>query len=158
MVIVKTISEDSYLIDVSPNSSLNGIARIIFLLSISIVCIGIATVFFLVGAVLILPFAGLEIAILLTAFYLNFNWSRQKQKIFISQDLVLIQKGGKKIEYSWQEFRTFTSFQVNKSSDEITKLSFRSKGQDIEIGEFLNQEDKKLLQKEMNILVDELNN
>ena len=71
MVIVKTISEDSYLIDVSPNSSLNGIARIIFLLSISIVCIGIATVFFLLGAVLILPFAGLEIAILLTAFYLN---------------------------------------------------------------------------------------
>jgi uncharacterized membrane protein len=137
---------------------LNGIARIIFILSISFICIGIATIFFLLGATLILPFAGLEILILVTAFYMNFNWSKQRQKIFLSDELVLIQKGRKKIEYSWQEFRTFTSFQVNKSSDEITKLSFRSKGQDIEIGEFLNQEDKKLLQKEMNILVDELNN
>ncbi|MDA9118284.1 DUF2244 domain-containing protein [Gammaproteobacteria bacterium] len=96
VVIVKTINEDSYLIDISPNSSLNGLARLVFLLSISFVCIGIATVFFFLGAVLILPFAGLEIIILLTAFYLNFNWSRQKQKIFISQDLVLIQKGRKK--------------------------------------------------------------
>ena len=117
-----------------------------------------ATIFFLLGATLILPFAGLEILILVTAFYMNFNWSKQRQKIFLSDELVLIQKGIKKIEYSWQEFRTFTSVQVNKSSDEITKLSFRSKGKDIEIGEFLNQEDKKLLQKEMNILVDELNN
>ena len=157
MVIVKTISEDSYLIDVSPNSSLNGIARIIFLLSISIVCIGIATVFFLLGAVLILPFAGLEIAILLTAFYLNFNWSRQKQKIFISQDLVLIQKGRKKIEYSWQEFRTFTSFRVDKKSDEITKLCFRSKGKDIEVAEFLNQDDKKVLPDEISNILNKLN-
>jgi len=156
VVIVKTISEDSYLIDVSPNSSLNGIARIIFLLSISIVCIGIATVFFLLGAVLILPFAGLEIAILLTAFYLNFNWSRQKQKIFISQDLVLIQKGRKKIEYSWQEFRTFTSFRVDKKS-EITKLCFRSKGKDIEVAEFLNQDDKKVLQDEISNIINKLN-
>ena len=158
MVIVKKIKADKYLIDIKPNGSLNGIARIIFILSISFICIGIATIFFLLGATLILPFAGLEILILVTAFYMNFNWSKQRQKIFLSDELVLIQKGRKKIEYSWQEFRTFTSFQVNKSSDEITKLSFRSKGQDIEIGGFLNQEDKKLLQKEMNILVDELNN
>ena len=158
MVIVKKIKADKYFIDIKPNGSLNGIARIIFILSISFICIGIATIFFLLGATLILPFAGLEILILVTAFYMNFNWSKQRQKIFLSDELVLIQKGRKKIEYSWQEFRTFTSFQVNKSSDEITKLSFRSKGQDIEIGEFLNQEDKKLLQKEMNILVDELNN
>ena len=151
MVIVKKIKADKYLIDIKPNGSLNGIARIIFILSISFICIGIATIFFLLGATLILPFAGLEILILVTAFYMNFNWSKQRQKIFLSDELVLIQKGRKKIEYSWQEFRTFTSFQVNKSSDEITKLSFRSKGQDIEIGEFLNQEDKKLLQKEMNI-------
>ena len=158
MVIVKKIKADKYLIDIKPNGSLNGIARIIFILSISFICIGIATIFFLLGATLILPFAGLEILILVTAFYMNFNWSRQRQKIFLSDELVLIQKGRKKIEYSWQEFRTFTSFQVNKSSDDITKISFRSKGQDIEIGEFLNQDDKKLLQKEMNTLVDELNN
>lgn len=158
VVIVKTINEDSYLIDISPNSSLNGLARLVFLLSISLVCIGIATVFFFLGAVLILPFAGLEIIILLTAFYLNFNWSRQRQKIFISQDLVLIQKGRKKIEYSWQEFRTFTSFLVDKNSDEITKLCFRSKGIDVEVAEFLNQDDKKILQKEISEIIDKLNN
>jgi len=107
---------------------------------------------------LILPFAGLEIIILLIAFYLNFNWSRQRQKIFISQDLVLIQKGRKKIEYSWQEFRTFTSFLVDKNSDEITKLCFRSKGIDVEVAEFLNQDDKKILQEEISEIIDKLNN
>lgn len=158
MVIVKTIKEDSYLIDVKPNGSLNGFARVIFLTSIAFICIGIATIFFLLGATLILPFAGLEILILIIAFYLNFNWSRQRQRIFLSKDLVLIQKGRSKLEYSWQEFRTFTSFHVDKSSDEITKLSFRSKGKDIEIGEFLNQDDKKTLHKQMNFLVEDLNN
>ncbi len=86
MVIVKKIKADKYLIDIKPNGSLNGIARIIFILSISFICIGIATIFFLLGATLILPFAGLEILILVTAFYMNFNWSKQRQKIPHSRD------------------------------------------------------------------------
>ena len=98
MVVVQKVSENSFGINVKPNSSLIGSNRIIFILSIAFVCLGIATMFFIAGATLILPFAGLEIAILLLAFYLNFRWSGKREKIFLSTDKVLVEKGMRKAE------------------------------------------------------------
>jgi uncharacterized membrane protein len=46
---------------------------------------------------------------------------------------------------------------VDKKSDEITKLCFRSKGKDIEVAEFLNQDDKKVLQDEISNIINKLN-
>ena len=73
-----------------------------------------------------MPFAGLEISILIFAFYLNFKWSSKREKIFISQDKVTIEKGIHKADYRWEEFRTFTSFNVTKDINKVLKLSFRS--------------------------------
>ena len=131
--------------------------RIIFILSIALVCLGIATVFYFVGATLVLPFAGLEISILLLAFYLNFRWSGKREKIFLSKDKVLVEKGIHKAEYRWEEFRTFTSFNVTKDINKVLKLSFRSKGKDVEIGSFLNEKDKKILKEEISKIIDMLN-
>ena len=102
MVSVEKKESSDYLISLSPNSSLIGIYRIIFLASITLVCGGIATIFYFVGASLILPFAGLELTILFIAFYLSFRWSSKKEKIYISQEIVRIEKGIKKAEYSWE--------------------------------------------------------
>ncbi len=157
MVVVQKVSENSFGINIKPNSSLIGSNRIIFILSIAFVCLGIATMFFIAGATLILPFAGLEIAILLLAFYLNFRWSGKREKIFLSTDKVLVEKGMRKAEYRWEEFRTFTSFHIYEDINKVLKLSFRSKGQDIEIGSFLNEDDKKILKEEISKIIDELN-
>ena len=157
MVVVQKVSENSFGINVKPNSSLIGSNRIIFILSIAFVCLGIATMFFIAGATLILPFAGLEIAILLLAFYLKFRWSGKREKIFLSTDKVLVEKGMRKAEYRWEEFRTFTSFHIYEDINKVLKLSFRSKGQDIEIGSFLNEDDKKILKEEISKIIDELN-
>ena len=67
-------------------------------------------IFYFFGAALILPFAGIELMILFIAFYLSFRWSSKKEKIYISQEIVKIEKGINKAEYLWEEFRTFTSF------------------------------------------------
>ena len=157
MVVVQKVSENSFGINIKPNSSLIGSNRIIFILSIAFVCLGIATMFFIAGATLILPFAGLEIAILLLAFYLNFSWSGKREKIFLSTGKVLVEKGMRKAEYRWEEFRTFTSFHIYEDINKVLKLSFRSKGQDIEIGSFLNEDDKKILKKEISKIIYELN-
>jgi uncharacterized membrane protein len=157
MVVVQKVSEDSFGINIKPNSSLIGFNRIIFIISIAFVCLGIATIFYIAGATLILPFAGLEIAILLSAFYLNFRWSSKREKIFLSIDKVLVEKGMRKAEYHWEEFRTFTSFHIYEDINKVLKLSFRSKGQDIEIGSFLNEDDKKILKEEISKIIDELN-
>ena len=157
MVSVEEKSNSNYLITLSPNSSLTGIYRIIFLASISFICVGIATVFYFFGAYLILPFAGIEIAILLIAFYISFKWSSRKELIYISQEVVKIEKGIHKAEYLWEEFRTFTSFQIEKNANKSLRLSFRSKGDDVIVGEFLNEDDKNILINEIRNIIDELN-
>ena len=157
MVSVEEKSNSNYLITLSPNSSLTGIYRIIFLASISFICVGIAIVFYFFGAYLILPFAGIEIAILLIAFYLSFKWSSRKELIYISQEVVKIEKGIHKAEYLWEEFRTFTSFQIEKDANKSLRLSFRSKGDDVIVGDFLNEDDKNSLINEIRNIIDELN-
>jgi len=157
LVSVEEKSNSNYLITLSPNSSLTGIYRIIFLASISFICVGIATVFYFFGAYLILPFAGIEIAILLIAFYLSFKWSSRKELIYISQEVVKIEKGIHKAEYLWEEFRTFTSFQIAKDANKSLRLSFRSKGDDVIVGDFLNEDDKNILINEIRNIIDELN-
>ena len=157
MVTVEKVNDSLYLISLSPNSSLVGIYRIIFLSSITLVCGGIGVIFYFLGAALILPFAGLELSILFIAFYLSFKWSSKKEKIYISQDIVKVERGLNKAEYSWKEFRTFTYFKIKKEKDKTIRLSFRSKGEDIFIGEFLNEDDKKILKDEITSIIESLN-
>ena len=157
MVLVEKIDNTDYLISLSPNSSLTGVYRIIFLGSIAFVCSPIAITFFVLGAYLILPFAGLELAILFSAFYLSFKWSSKKEKIYISNEIVKIEKGTNKLEYRWEEFRTFTSFNIQKDKDKLMRLSFRSKGKDIYVGDFLNEDDKKILKENVSEIIHELN-
>ena len=157
MVLIEKIKNSNYLISLSPNSSLVGVYRIIFLASITFVCGGIAITFYFVGASLILPFAGIELTVLFIAFYLSFKWSSKKEKIYISQETVKIEKGINKAEYLWEEFRTFTSFQIKKEKDKTLRLSFKSKGQDIYFGDFLNEDDKNLLKDSIKDIIEELN-
>tara|TARA_A100000164_G_C21814929_1_gene727367 strand:+ start:121 stop:606 length:486 start_codon:yes stop_codon:yes gene_type:complete len=157
LVTVEKVNDSDYLISLSPNSSLVGIYRIIFLSSITLVCGGIGVIFYFLGAALILPFAGLELSILFVAFYLSFKWSSKKEKIYISQDIVKVERGINKAEYSWKEFRTFTYFKIKKEKDKTIRLSFRSKGEDIFIGEFLNEDDKKILKDEITSIIESLN-
>ena len=157
MVTVEKVNDSQYLISLSPNSSLVGIYRIIFLSSITLVCGGIGVIFYFLGAALILPFAGLELSILFIAFYLSFKWSSNKEKIYISQDIVKVERGTNKAEYSWKEFRTFTYFKIKKERDKTIRLSFRSKGNDIYFGDFLNEDDKKILKDEIKSIIEDLN-
>ena len=157
MVSVDRRNNSNYIISLSPNSSLVGIYRVIFLPSITVVCGGIATIFYFFGAALILPFAGLELTLLFIAFYLSFRWSSKKEKIYISHEIVKIEKGINKAEYLWEEFRTFTSFQVKRNKDKSIRMSFRSKGEDVFVGDFLNEDDKILLKDSVTEIINELN-
>ena len=157
MVLIEKIKDSNYLISLSPNSSLVGVYRVIFLASITFVCGGIAITFYFVGASLILPFAGIELTVLFIAFYLSFKWSSKKEKIYISQETVKIEKGINRAEYLWEEFRTFTSFQIKKEKDKTLRLSFKSKGQDVYFGDFLNEDDKNLLKDSIKDIIEELN-
>ena len=86
MVTSEQGSENNFRVQITPNSSLNGSVRYFFLGSIIFICSIIGIGFFFVGGVLILPFAGLEILLVLLAFSISFRWSSQKQIILLSQE------------------------------------------------------------------------
>ena len=106
---------------------------------------------------MILPFAGLEIILVYLAFRLSFNWSNQKQIIILSKEHVEVRVDGLKEFFTWKEFRSFATFNVKKNNAKDHDLSFRSKGKEIVVGSFLNEEDKILLKEEISHIIQRLN-
>ena len=106
---------------------------------------------------MILPFAGLEIILVYLAFRLSFNWSNQKQIIVLSKEHVEVRVVGLKEFFTWKEFRSFATFNVTKNDTKDDDLSFRSKGKEIIVGGFLNEEDKSILKDEISRIIQKLN-
>ena len=154
MVKVRELEAAKFEILLKPNSSLTGAARILFLGSIFFICSVIGIGFFLVGGTMILPFAGLEIILVYLAFRLSFNWSNQKQIIILSKEHVEVRVDGLKEFFTWKEFRSFATFNVTKNDTKDDHLSFRSKGKEIIVGSFLNEEDKSILKDENIQIID----
>ena len=157
MIKIKELEAEKFEILLKPNSSLTGLTRVLFLGSIFFICSIIGIGFFLAGGIMILPFAGLEIILVYFAFRVSFNWSNQKQIIILSKDHVEVRVDGLKEFFTWREFRSFTTFNVTKSDSEDHDLSFRSKGKEVVIGGFLNEEDKSKLKDEISRTIQKLN-
>jgi len=157
MVKVKELETAKFEILLKPNSSLTGSTRIFFLGSIFFICSIIGVGFFLAGGIMILPFAGLEIILVYLAFRLSFNWSNQKQIIILSKDHIEVRVDGLKEFFTWKEFRSFATFNVKKNNNEDYDLSFRSKGKELIVGSFLNEDDKSILRDEISVIIQKLN-
>ena len=157
MIKVEQNKQNSFFFEIKPNRSLYGTQRVIFFTLLFSTCLIIGLAFFILGATLILPFAGLEIFFVSLGFYANFKWSRQKEVIYLSQSKVKIEKGRIFRDFVWEEFRAFVKFQIKKTNNETNKLFFSSKGKHIEVGNFLNQEQKKDLIKEIRSAISFLN-
>ena len=157
MIKIKELEAEKFEILLKPNSSLTGLTRVLFLGSIFFICSIIGIGFFLAGGIMILPFAGLEIILVYLAFRVSFNWSNQKQIIILSKDHVEVRVDGLKEFFTWREFRSFTTFNVTKSDSEDHDLSFRSKGTEVVLGSFLNEEDKSKLKDEISRIIQKLN-
>ena len=105
MIKIKETTENNFLIEISPNYSLRGWNRVIFLGSLAFICLSIGVFFFIMGAGLILPFAGLEVILVLTCFYISFRWSQQKEVVYISNEKIKLEKGRLIKEKTWEEYR-----------------------------------------------------
>tara|TARA_B100000212_G_C27228234_1_gene470394 strand:+ start:19 stop:507 length:489 start_codon:yes stop_codon:yes gene_type:complete len=157
MVKVKELEATKFEILLKPNSSLTGATRVLFLGSIFFICTVIGIGFFLAGGIMILPFAGLEIVLVYLAFKVSFNWSNQKQVIILSKEHVEVRVDGLKEFFTWKEFRSFATFNISKDQSMEDKISFRSKGKEIYVGNFLNKEDKEKLKEEVSLIIQKLN-
>ena len=157
MIKIKETTENNFLIEISPNYSLRGWNRIIFLSSLAFICLSIGVFFLIMGAVLVLPFAGLEVILVLTCFYLSFRWSQQKEIIYISNEKIKLEKGRLFKEKTWEEFRNFVVLEVERNQHNSDEFCFQSKGKRFYFGSFLNDEDKLILKNELKRIINQLN-
>ena len=136
MIKIEETTENNFLIEISPNYSLRGWNRIIFLSSLAFICLSIGVFFFIMGAGLILPFSGLEVVLVLSCFYISFRWSQQKEIIYISNDKVKLEKGRLFKEKTWEEFRSFVVLEVERDQHNSDEFCFQSKGRRFYFGSF----------------------
>ena len=135
-MIKKRITKDELLLTLTPNKSSTVQQNLIFFGFLSVLCLTFAIGFFVLGATMILPFAGLEIILLFIILRVNRNWLNQSEKIYLDKLYVKLEKGKNDITFD----RFLSKFSV---VDHKTKkrIFITGNNQKVEIGSFLNEEE-----------------
>ena len=114
---------------------------------ISFTCLIIGLAFTFVGASLILPFAGLEILLVILCTYIVFKKTAVKEVIHLTPQKLKIEKGTYKAMKVWEYFRLWSFIIVEKPKHPWypAHIVITSKGQRIPIGNFLTEDEKRQL-------------
>ena len=128
---------DKFYIELRPNKSSSLRQNVLFFGMLSLICITFGVGFFIVGAPLILPFAGLEILALITIIKLNRDWSNQLQILAIDKLHVKITNNKRKNIYD----RFLSKFLIQEKNGAKVIL-LQSHKEQIEIGRFLTADEK----------------
>ena len=132
---------------VTPNCSMSWRANKLFVTSLAVVSFGIAGLFALQGLWLILPFVGFEIAFLAAVLYWSCLRASQREVISIDADNIKIEVGRRFVKQSHRLQSAWTSVYLYPPSNAGTRsrLVMRSKGEEIEIGAWLSEQDRQSL-------------
>ena len=131
---------DTLSIDLAPNKSSSINENLVFFGFLSLVCLTFGIGFFFIGATMILPFAGLEVLALILIIRINRKWLNQKQVLYLDKLYVKIEKDDKKMIFD----RFLSKFFIEKNNSKKV-IYLKSSNQKIEIGSFLNEEEKEEL-------------
>ena len=143
---------DKFYIELRPNKSSSLRQNVLFFGMLSLICITFGVGFFIVGAPLILPFAGLEILALITIIKLNRDWSNQLQILAIDKLHVKITNNKRKKIYD----RFLSKFLIQEKNGAKVIL-LQSNKEQLEIGRFLTADEKNELIAILKRKVHELN-
>jgi len=130
-----------------PNNSATWRFNMMIVASLAFIGLLISTFFLLQGLWLIAPFSGLEVLALLGCLYLCARSNIQTEVIKFSPDKVIIEQGRTFAEKSWEYHRSWAKIFVRKPRlrgypDQVV---IRSHGKELELGSFLNKDDKQAL-------------
>lgn len=135
----------------SPNMSARWKSTKIFLFIVSTFALAIALSFAAIGLWVILPFAGLEVMALLIVMYRVSKKCYQKEVIHLSKDAIVVEQGQHSPRFSWHSELFWTRLIVQQSGHpwHSDKLFLRGRHDQIEIGAFLNEQEKLDLVKQL---------
>ena len=117
-------------------------------------CLTIAIIWAFVGAWLVLPFAGLEVGLLLFVTYTVSKSTYQRQTVLLSSKYISLQKGyGKRLQdYLFEHRNSCLVTYETRHPEDTLELMLRDNSKSVPVAEFLNLEDQqvfiKLLQKQ----------
>lgn len=128
----------------TPHRSLGPNGFVILMLFIGAISFLSGMMFLSIGAWPVFGFFGLDAFLVWLAFRLNYASSKSYEEVYVSRTEIIIRKVGPGKRH--QEFR-FNPFWVRLSvtrlpDEGVTKLSLTTHGQTVDLGNFLNPEDR----------------
>lgn len=132
---------------IRPNSSLSWHGNKVFFLIMCVISFGIASVFAAAGYWVVFPFAGLEMGVLGVALYLCASQAAWCEVVSIDEDQVQVLKGRDRPEQTFVFNRHWARVVLSRpvATGHPGRLSIRSHGQEVEVGAFLNREERERL-------------
>jgi uncharacterized membrane protein len=129
---------------IRPNQSLSWRETVWVYSAIALCCFGIGIVFALHGFWAVLPFAGLEIAVLGIAFYVCLARSQIREVVSVNADVVTVEKGRHRPQQHWECPRAWARVSLQRSPIAWypSRLAIAFQGRQVEIGKFLNEQER----------------
>ncbi len=121
------------------------IARRIYI-GIAVLCISLGIAFWAIGAGPVLPFMGIEVALLYMAYRFGVRHGRKTESLSLSEDELIVRKAGvgkKREAIRLQPY--WSHLDIVEEPGRHARLSLRSKGYTIEIGTLLAPAERQLL-------------
>ena len=145
------VQPGSIVIMLTPNSSATRAQTFCFFGALSFVTLLIGLLWGLMGAWLIMPFAGLEILVLLLGLRKVLREGRWMQVITIEKERIRVEEGETYPERSWEFEQPGTYIAMYKTDvpADTIQLSLVDPYKKIALGEFLNHQDLKSVSDEM---------
>ena len=120
-------------------------------LALVVVSLGVASAFALAGFWPVLPFAGVELALLGIALYVTARRGRYREVVRVRGGTVEIEKGYDGPRERWRFERAWTRVALRKARQRLhpARLVLCCRGVTVEVGAFLTDDDRAALAREL---------
>ncbi len=134
-----------------PNHSLSWKAAKLWFATIAGVVLTVALAFTVMGLWPILPFAGLELAVLGYCFYRCAVNAQNCEVITVDTEVVKVEKGRHGPESRWDLPRSWAAVAIERHGmrGRPSRLFLRSHGRRVELGTFLNEDERRDLARDL---------
>jgi uncharacterized membrane protein len=159
MVKIETNSEEcTHSILLRPNQSTDWKSSLLFITIIAFTCLSIGIGFAFAGAIMILPFAGLEVLFVGYCLYLVMKKTYKQEVITLTKEKLKIEKGEGKINQVWEYYRMWSFVSVERPEHPWypAHIVVTSKGERVPIGDFLTEDEKEDLVSNLERIIQEL--
>ena len=148
-------ADGSAVIVLRPNNSASWQVNLAVIGLVTLVLFAVCVYFALKGLWLVFPFAGLEVVALYICFYLRVRANNRTEVITFDRDTVVIEQGKLFAEKSWKYHRLWAKIFVRKAPyiGHPKQVIIRSHGKELELGAFLNNQDKEVLIKDLKNII-----